>query len=101
MNTKNPASIFKHFRLPIDYGMTKEQEPPFLVYVGSGANTLKSDNIVYHNTYDYTIEYYFRAKDEMLERELEAFLTEHGIVWTKSKDIYIREDDMFVIYYDI
>lgn len=101
MNTKNPAEVFKKFRLPIDYGNTREQEPPFLVYTGQGAKTLKGDNQVYFNTYDYRVEYYFRAKDERLERELEDFFTKNGIVWYKSNDVFIRDDDMFVIYYDI
>lgn len=101
MNIENPATLFKHFRLPIDYGNTKEQEPPFLVYTGSGSNNLAADNYVYHNTYNYTIEYYFRYKDESLEKEIEDLFRENEIAWYKSNDIYIREDEIYVIYYNI
>ena len=101
MRVDNPAKIFKRFRLPIDYGRTREQEPPFLVYTGGGSNNLITDNGVYYSTYDYTVEYYFRVKDERLEQEIEEFFNENGIIWRKSSDVFIREDEIYVIYYDI
>ena len=99
MNT--PAKIFKHFELPIDYYVTREEEAPYLVYTGKGSRNLEADNKVYYKDYRYTIEYYFREKDERMEEKIESRLDEWELVWTKSNDVMIDGEDIFVIYYNI
>lgn len=99
MNT--PSKIFKHFELPIDYYITRQEEAPYLVYTGNGSSNLNADNKVYYKDYDYTIEYYFRIKDEEMEEKIEKRLDDWGLVWNKSSDSFIEGEDMFVIYYRI
>lgn len=99
MNT--PAKIFKHFELPIDYYVTRQEEAPYLVYTGRGSRNFEADNMVYHKDYRYTIEYYFRVKDERMEEKIEQRLDEWGLVRTKSDDSIIEGEDIFVIYYNI
>lgn len=99
MNT--PSKIFKHFELPIDYYVTRQEEAPYLVYTGSGSRNLNADNKVYYKDYNYTIEYYFRVKDEEMEEKIEKRLDDWGLVWTKSSDSMIGDEDIFVIYYRI
>lgn len=97
----NPAEIFKDFELPISYATTTEKEPPFLVYTGRGSDNLGADNMVYYKDYNYSIEYYFRVKDEEMEDRIEKEFDDREIPWYKSYDNAIEGEDMFVIYYTI
>lgn len=99
--TKNPIEIFKDFFLDIEYSVPIKDETPFLVYRGKGSTNLNAEDQVYYADYDYTIEYYFKYKNEEYERRIEARLNEVGVGWYKSGDIYIEEEGMFVIYYSI
>lgn len=80
---------------------TEKVSPPFLIYRGSGANNLKSDDEVYYTDYGYTIEYYFKEKDEEKEEAIEKVLNQNKIIWEKSEDIYIDSEKLFLIYYTI
>ena len=97
----NPMEIFKNFRIPIDYYRSKEKEPPFLVYIGKGSSNFEADDENYYKSYDYSVEYYFNFKNEELEDEIERQFDIFNIIWNKSGDIYIEDEDMFVIYYYI
>ena len=99
--TKNPIEIFKDFSLDIEYSIPSKDETAFLVYRGKGSTNLNAEDHVYYADYDYTIEYYFKYKDEERERAIEARLDEAEVGWYKSGDVYIEEEDMFVIYYNI
>lgn len=101
MKERLPSIIFKNFILPIDYYVSKESEPPFLVYKGDGSYNFSADDKVFNKVYEYTIEYYFRVKDEEIEEKIESCLDEHDIIWSKSRDNFIEDDEIFVIYYDI
>ena len=96
-----PAKIFEHFILPIDYYLTQEEEAPYLVYRARGSRNLNADNRVYYKNYRYLLEYYFREKDEEMEDMIEDRLDENEVVWSKSDDIMIEGEDIFVIYYYI
>lgn len=98
---KNPMEIFKDFELEIDHGTIKKSEPPFLVYRGKGSSNFNAEDKVYYSVYDYTIEYYFIYKNEDMEKAIENRLNEENIVWDKSSDVFIEDENMFVIYYNI
>lgn len=93
--------IFKDFELNIDYRVTENLEPPFLVYKGNKANNMSADNKIYYTTYGYIIEYYFNVKNEELENKIEERLNNEDIIWVKSGDIFIEEEDISLIYYYI
>ena len=94
--------ILKETGLPVAYYKFEEEvSPPFLAYYGSGSKNLGADNGVYHKDYDYTIEYYYTKKDFGKEELIESKLDEHELYWSKSTDIYIDQENMFVIYYYI
>lgn len=99
--TKNPVEIFENFLLYIEYSIPTKDETPFLVYRASGSTNLNAEDYAYYADYNYTIEYYFKYKDEEMERAIEARLNENNVGWYKSGDIYLEEEDMFVIYYNI
>ena len=88
--------------LPCAYShFKKAQEPPYIVYIGSGQNYMDADNTHYYRQNTYQVEYYFTAKNETNEASIENALLGAGYNYTKSEDVYIQEEDVFVIYYQI
>ncbi len=84
---------YSHFR--------KKQTLPYLVYTGSGQDTMAADDTWYYRQNTYQIEYYYKDKDEQNETAIEDTLLANGYQYTKSDDVYINDQDCFVIYYNI
>ena len=84
---------FSHFKT--------KQKPPYLVYIGGGQNTLGADNTHYWRQNTYQVEYYFTEKNEALEATIEDALLADGFIYDKSEDVFIEDEDIFVIYYQI
>ena len=88
--------------LPCAYSHFKtKQEPPYLVYIGSGQDTFDADNTHYWRQNNYQVEYYFTKKNEANEAAIEDALLESGFIYEKSEDVFIEDEDVFVIYYTI
>ena len=88
--------------LPCAYShFKKKQEPPYMVYIGSGQNIFDADNTHYYRNNTYQVEYYFTTKNESNEAAIEDALLENGYNYTKSEDVYIEDEGVFVIYYQI
>ena len=86
--------------LPCAYShFKKPQEPPYIVYIGSGQNQMRADDTRYWHENTYQIEYYFTQKNEANEEAIEAALIADGYLFEKSEDVYSEEDDAFLIYY--
>lgn len=86
--------------LPCEYSHFDEKvNPPFLVYYGAGQVTQSADDTHFWSHNIYNLEYYFTKKESRKEEELEAILLDAGFQFTKSEDIYIDDEDVFVIYY--
>jgi hypothetical protein len=82
---------YSHFRTP--------QEPPYIVYIGTGQNVFEADNTHYHRYNQYQVEYYFTTKNESNEAAIEDALLGAGYNYTKSEDVFIESQDVFVIFY--
>lgn len=88
--------------IPAAYGkFDKPQPAPFAVYLGAGQERFFGDNTILSKVNDYSIEYYFTKKDAAKEDELEQALLDHDFIYEKSEDVYIDDDDIFVIYYTV
>ena len=88
--------------LPCAYShFKKKQSPPYIVYIGNGQNTFQADDTHYWNQNTYQVEYYFTTKNEQNEEAIETALLDNGFLYEKSEDIYIEEEEVFVIYYYI
>ena len=88
--------------LPCAYShFKKKQEPPYIVYIGSGQDIFDADNTHYYRNNNYQVEYYFTTKNESNEAAIEDALLENGYNYTKSEDVYIEDEGVFVIYYQI
>lgn len=84
---------YSHFKTP--------QEPPYLVYLGSGQDVLEADNTHYWKNNRYQIEYYFTEKNETNEAAIEKVLLDNGLLYEKSEDVFIEDEGVFVIYYTV
>lgn len=95
--------VLKELKIPCAYSHFKDKDsptkPPYIVYVGNGQDTFGADNTWEYRNNRYQAEYYFTEKDEALETEIEDNFLKHGYNYSKSEDIYIEDEDVFVIYY--
>ena len=88
--------------LPCAYSHFKTaQDPPYIVYIGNGQDTFEADNTHYWKRNAYQVEYYFTTKNEQNEASIEEALLTAGYLYEKSEDIYIEDQNVFVIYYYI
>ena len=88
--------------LPCAYShFKKKQEPPYIVYIGSGQDIFDADNTHYYRNNTYQVEYYFTTKNESNEAAIENALLGNGYLYEKSEDVYIEEEGVFVIYFYI
>lgn len=94
--------ILQSTGLPCAYShFKKKQSPPYIVYIGNGQDTFQADNTHYWKRNTYQVEYYFTTKNEQNEEAIETALLDNGFLYEKSEDIYIEEEEVFVIYYYI
>ena len=88
--------------LPCAYShFKKPQSPPYIVYIGNGQDTFNADDTHYWKNNRYQVEYYYTQKNESNEASIENALLGSGFLYEKSEDVYIEEEDVFVIYYYI
>ena len=88
--------------LPCAYSHFKTaQDPPYIVYIGSGQELFDADNTHYWRQNTYQVEYYFTTKNETNETAIEDALLGAGYLYEKSEDVYIEDEGVFVIYYQI
>ena len=88
--------------LPCAYShFKKKKSPPYIVYIGNGQDTFDADDTHYWKQNRYQVEYYFTTKNETNEATIENKLLENGYLYEKSEDVYIEDEDVFVIYYYI
>lgn len=94
------ADTLKNTGLPCTYYEFRgKQEPPFLAYIQSGQNQFDADDTRYWHRNTYQIEYYFNYKDSAAEARIEEVLLSAGYKFTRSEDIYLEDEDVFVAYY--
>ena len=86
--------------IPCVYSHSKNGlKTPYIAYIGSGQNQFKADNHRYNHNNTYQVEYYFKAKNEELESSIEEIIDGDGWQFEKSEDIFIEDENVFLIYY--
>lgn len=90
----NIPCVYSHFK-----DKDAPKEPPYIVYIGNGQDTFEADDTFYHTRNRYQVEYYFTKKDETIEAAIESQLLADGFLYEKSEDVFIEEENVFVIYY--
>ena len=84
---------YSHFQHPV--------EPPYICYIGNGQLRVPADNTLRWRKNTYQVEYYFTQKNEANETAIEDTLLGDGFVFSKSDDVYIEDENLFVIYYTV
>lgn len=93
-------SALQTTHLPCAYSHFKtKQTPPYIVYIGSGQNIFRADDTHYWSENTYQVEYYYTEKDESAEADIEDTLLDNGFNFEKSEDIFLEDQNVFVIYY--
>ena len=86
--------------LPCAYSHFKRaQEPPFIAYIQYGQNQLSADDTRHWHRNIYQVEYYFTEKSAAAEAAIEKALLDAGYQFTRSEDVYLEDEDVFVAYY--
>lgn len=99
---RNIVTTLQGLDIPAAYSHFKTAvNPPFLVYLGNGQNTLDADNTHYWRQNTYQLEFYFEKKDEAQETSIEDALLADGWLYEKSEDVFIESEGLFVIYYSV
>lgn len=99
---RNIVTTLQGLDIPVAYSHFKTAvNPPFLVYLGNGQNTLDADGTHYWRQNTYQVEYYFEKKDEAVETSIEDALLADGWLYDKSEDVFIESEGLFVIYYSV
>ena len=94
--------IFTQLKIPFAYShFMQPVEPPFAVYLGNGQTTFGGDDTWIYTKNRYQVEYYFKEKDETKEATIEKAFLDNGYNYTKSEDVFIENENIFVIYYEI
>lgn len=94
--------ILQSTGLPCVYSHFNKSRPlPYIAYIGDGQDTMSADNTYYWKRNNYQIEYYFKEKNEQNEAAIEQVLTDNGYLYAKSEDLYLEDQGVFVIYYNI
>lgn len=97
--------ILQTIGLPCAYSHFRKKDapkgPPYIVYRGAGQEDFGADDTYYERHNLYQIEYYFTEKNEETETMIEDTLLENGFLFTKSEDVFIENEGVFVIYYQI
>lgn len=91
--------------LPVVYSHFKTQggtqaRPPYLATIGAGQNNFEADDTYYYQRDLKRLEYYFTTKSTSTEATIEGILLDNGLLYSKSEDVYIEDQGVFVIYYD-
>lgn len=91
--------------IPVVYSHFTDKDspvnPPFLAYIGNGQDNFDADNTFYYTENRYQLEYYFTEKNETEEARIEKCLLDNGYRYQKSEDVFIEDEGVFVIYYQI
>lgn len=87
--------------LPVVYGRhTKKVTPPYLMLSGAGQDHFEADTTYYVSKDRWTVEYYYTEKDPTIEGKIEALLLANNYRYNKSEDLYLDDQEVFMIYYD-
>lgn len=102
--SKTVYEILEGIGLPCSYAFHVDEDspvnPPYLIYMGNGQDVFEADNTHYHRKNRYQVEFYFTQKNEEIETAIEDALLENGFLYEKSEDVYIDDENVFVIYYN-
>lgn len=106
MNREDFDAILRKFGLPYAFWEFDNEdeneipELPYIVYYDINPTAFYADNIDYHFSRRYVVEFYSEKKEDELLDKLEAFFNSHNFVFT-HEPTFIPEEELFMEYYEI
>lgn len=95
------ADLLAGLGYPLAYSHFKSaQEPPFIVYLVTSADTFSADNMPIHESGYVDIELYVHTKNMMIENEIKAILKENELPFSYV-ETFIREEGVFKCTFSI
>ena len=102
MSITDVIKILENYSIPCTFShFNKPVTPPFMVYLIDSSDNVDADNKVYYQIEGIRLELYTRVDTIKIEKELEAYLTENGILWDKSAQTWIDEDKLIETVYNL
>lgn len=99
---KQVSDIARSLGIYVSTGNTVEKKAPrYVIIKGNGQNTFSGDDTYIWRENLLQIEYYFTKKNVAEETAFEDRLLEEGLLYNKSEDVFIEEEGVFLIYYDV
>lgn len=96
------ASIKEHLGIESVYShFTDGHSLPYLAYIATGQETFSAGDNIYWNSNTYQVELYFKKKDETLENSIESEFISGGWHYDKSEDLYLDDESIFYISYQL
>lgn len=102
MTFKEVSQMIQGIGLPYAYYQFPDntgQQPPFICFFYPNNNDVLADNSNYQKVEHLAIELYTDNKDFTHEAAVEAALSEHDLVWSRSEE-YIDSERMFLVVYE-
>lgn len=104
MEHKEIYNLLKTLNIPVAYNFFKAKEnviPPFIAYRESSPETFKADGMTYYCPYNFEIELVTDKKDVELEKTIEELLTNNGIPYDKSDEVWDTDQKIYHNFYEI
>ena len=95
----NLRTVLESVGLPLERGIAPRDNPPYLVYIETSPGIFAADGLAYHMEKSYRLEYYWTKKNSTIEEDIEGALYLADVFFTKSEDIYIPEEEVWVTFY--
>lgn len=103
MTLKELKTELEKVKIPLAYLVFKKgKEPdlPYFVYYVDNSDNEKADGVVFEKDINIIVELYTEKKDTAMEEKLEKVLTDCGIFFNESDEIYLETEDMFEVIYE-
>lgn len=98
---KRACLVVEGLGIPVSEGKTLQKETPrYAIVRGNGQEVVAADDTYIWREDRIQLEYYFTYKNGTEEEALEDALLSAGFMYSKSEDVFIDEEGIFVIYYD-
>lgn len=104
MKHKDIFDMLKTLNIPVAYDhfeSNKEVTPPFIAYRETSPQTFKANNVTYYRPYNFEIELVTEIKDIALESRIEELLTNNGIPYDISGEVWDEDEKIFHNFYEI
>ena len=103
MTAEEVTKMITEMGLPFAYHHFAEGEspdPPFVVYLYTGADNFAADGVAYFKVNILHIELYSDYKDIDMEEKIETVLTKYGLFYDKS-EVWISSEKLYEVLYQM